>query len=157
MFSYVYGIGVVINLVAVDGWACVADADTGTVFVDIASRYRSTGKRDKINPGTVAVKLAGFNFGLVKSAMGGSFGARWSVFSKHADDFLSKVNIKNQFDTDFWAFIKQNYYKRPYYIYMLSDFSLYQHTNMVSQYGHHWPHTYGDCYDPIVNPFGVPV
>lgn len=102
------------------------------------------------------VKICGFNFARVKSALGGSFGARWKFFKHHIEEFIASVDERNSFDVDFWKFARK-YFNSPYYIYMLNDFSLYQHCNLVSQYGHHWPHTYGDSFDPVVNPYKVPI
>jgi hypothetical protein len=102
------------------------------------------------------VKLSNFNFAMVKSAMGGSFMARWKYFKHHMSTFFSTYGNDNQYDGVFWDIVNR-YYGRSHSIYMSYDFSLYQHCNLVSQYGHHWPHAYGTDFDPIVNPFEVPV
>lgn len=99
------------------------------------------------------IKLCGFNFARVRSSMGGGFSIRWSVFKDLMRDFLHEYDTNNQFDTDIWHIAGKRLGEGP--IYMLQDFSLYQHTNQVSQYGHHWPHSYGADYDPIVNPFDI--
>jgi hypothetical protein len=101
-------------------------------------------------------KSCNFNFAWVKSAMGGSFMVRWIVFKKHMDMFFERYGFDGQYDGDFWNIINESYQK-PYNVCMLMDFSLYQHCNLISQYGHHWPHTYGADFDPIVNPFEVPI
>jgi hypothetical protein len=101
-------------------------------------------------------KIGKFNFAWTKSAMGGSFIVRWCVFKEHMKTFFETYGEGGQFDNDIWSVIDK-YYRKPYNMCMSMDFSLYQHCNLISQYGHDSHHAYGMDYDPIVNPFEVPI
>jgi hypothetical protein len=100
------------------------------------------------------IKLDKFNVAITKSALGGSFGTRWKVFYPQAKDFMDKYGLNGQFDVDFWHYLGDVYGTR-YNIYMPMDVSLFQHTNMTSQYGHYWPHAYSQGFDPVCDPFEI--
>jgi len=91
-------------------------------------------------------KLSGYNFAKVRSAMGGSFMARRTFFKNDMIKFFDKYGVRGQYDCDFWNIVNESSG-----IYMFTDLSLYQHTNLTSQYGH-YPHAYGMDYDPLYDP-----
>jgi hypothetical protein len=98
-------------------------------------------------------KLSGFNFSRVKSALGGSFITRWGIYKDHMERFFNEYK-GDEYDGPFWDVVDAAL-GMSHNIYMSYDFSLFQHCNMISQYGHHNPHSYATDYDPIVNPWSI--
>lgn len=97
------------------------------------------------------IKLSGFRFARVRSSMGGGVSYRWKDYKPMFDEFLTRYNINNQYDSDIWHIAREQLGEGP--IYMSQQWSLYQHCDLVSQYGHHTVHSYGHDFDPCVNPF----
>lgn len=105
------------------------------------------------------VIMSGFTFFKVNSCMGGSIIAKWSIFKEDVDQYIEKYNSDNMFDIGFFNFINNKYGEDS--VYMLFNFSLVQHCNLISSYLESkdergkLAHMYGEHFDPRMNPFDV--
>lgn len=108
--------------------------------------------------------LSGWKFIRWSSCMGGSTIVRWSVFKQHAAAFFEScglvgyfdapVRIKGVFGQSYWVFLQQKYGLTRQVYTLAWPFSLVQHCQFGSMYGHDKDgHTYAVDYDPLANIF----
>lgn len=100
------------------------------------------------------------SFSLLKacSCMGGAFGARTVEFLPVIEKYFLTYGTNNMFDQKFWELLTKVTGRKDN-IYVLNNFSLIQHCNIVSSYidqkGSKLEHQYGVDFEPIGNPFNL--
>lgn len=92
------------------------------------------------------------------SCMGGAFGVRTDAFFPVVNAYFNHYGIKNMFDQSFWEFLFE-FTGRKDNVFILDNFSLIQHCNLISSYldqkGSRREHQYGLDFEPIGNPFNI--
>lgn len=132
--------------------------------IQVASLLKPAGSY----PHLLRLKKSGFWWLLADSCMGGSsiyrfaWAAKWLLlfFASYKTNGINTPHGKGvgSFDQRIWPFVTAQT-GRPVQIFHLWDFSLVQHCNFISHYvGERKDalhHTWGDCYDPCLNPFEI--
>lgn len=92
------------------------------------------------------------------SCMGGAFGARINSFFPIIEHYFDIYGTENMFDQEFWKFLSE-FTGRKDNIFILDNFSLIQHCNLVSSYldqkNSRLEHQYGLDFEPVGNPFNL--
>lgn len=92
------------------------------------------------------------------SCMGGAFGARVNSFFPVIERYFKMYGTNNMFDQKFWELL-QEFTGRKDNIFILDNFSLIQHCNLVSSYlnqkGSRLEHQYGLDFEPVGDPFNL--
>lgn len=100
--------------------------------------------------------FSGFSLIQAYSCMGGAFGVRYKDFYPVITDYFQEYGSDNMFDQNYWIFLGQ-IVGRQDNIYIIQDFSLIQHCNLISTYlnqkGSKREHQYGIDFEPTGNPF----